>query len=183
MSVSPHRACWYSPAICRGALVFLPRPTVSESHKPWGVKRRGSEQSLKYSTRCRMEAFLWCADLGLVGKLPLGPLGWWTISKHRSHRVMRRTTPVELDCTNRGNLSIGKISILSFEIDDQLAHGNRKRAVVIFSLRFGWSKEANDTMCIKGISSTTETSFSRPVSRARSTGGIPKSTIAPNLDR
>jgi hypothetical protein len=71
------------------------------------------------------------------------------------------TTPVELDCTNRGNLSIGKISILNFEIDDQLAHGNRKRAVVIFSLRFGRSKEANDTMCIKGISSTTETSFCR----------------------
>ena len=62
---SPRRACWYSHAICRGALVFLPQPIVSESHKPWGVKRRGSEQSLKYSTRCRVEAdyrlaaFLW----------------------------------------------------------------------------------------------------------------------------
>jgi hypothetical protein len=107
----------------------------------------------------RLAAFLWCADLGRVGKLPLGPLGWWTINKHRFHRVMRRTTPIELDRTNRSNLPIGKIGILGFEVHDQLTHGDRKRAVMIYSLRFGWSEETNDAMCVKGIRSTTQAPF------------------------
>ena len=73
--------------------------------------------------------------------------------------MVRRTTSVELDRANRRNLSIRKVGILGFEIDDQLAHGDRKRAVMILSLRFGGPEEANDSVCIKGISVSTQAPF------------------------
>src|SRR5579883_1632786 len=72
---------------------------------------------------------------------------------------MRRTTPGELDGTNGGNLTVSKIGILGFEIHDQLTHGDRKRAVMIFSLRSRWSEEANDAMRVKGISCAAQAPF------------------------
>jgi len=72
---------------------------------------------------------------------------------------MRRTTPGELDGANRSDLSISKVRILRFEIDDQLTHSDRKRAVMILSLRFGGPEEANDAVRIKGISGPTQAPF------------------------
>src|SRR5260370_23458635 len=73
--------------------------------------------------------------------------------------MMRGTTPSELDGANRRDLSIRKVCILGFEIDDQLTHGDRKGAVVILSLRFGGPEEADYAMRIKGISGSTEAAF------------------------
>ena len=72
---------------------------------------------------------------------------------------MRRTTPGELDGTNRGDLSIGKVCILGFEIDDQLTHGDRQRPMMVFSLGFGRPEEADHAMRIKGISGSTQAPF------------------------
>src|SRR5260370_9942597 len=73
--------------------------------------------------------------------------------------MMRGTTPSELDGANRRDLSIRKVCILGFEIDDQLTHGDRKGAVVILSLRFGGPEEADYAMRIKGISGSTQAPF------------------------
>src|SRR5260370_13837839 len=73
--------------------------------------------------------------------------------------MMRGTTPRELDGANRRDLSIRKVCILGFEIDDQLTHGDRKGAVVILSLRFGGPEEADYAMRIKGISGSTQAPF------------------------
>jgi hypothetical protein len=73
--------------------------------------------------------------------------------------MMRGTAPGELDGANRRDLSISKVCILSFEIDDQLTHDDRKGAVAILSLRFGGPEEADDAMRIKGISGSTQAPF------------------------
>jgi hypothetical protein len=73
--------------------------------------------------------------------------------------MMRGATPGELDGTNRGDLSIGKVRILRFQSDDQLTHGNRKGAVMILSLLFGGPEEANNAVSIEGISSSTQAPF------------------------
>jgi hypothetical protein len=90
---------------------------------------------------------------------PLGARRGWAIGKHRFDRMMTRPTPGELDGTNGSDLAIGKVGILGFEINDELAHGDRKRAVVILSLRFRRPEEANDAMRVKGISSSTQAPF------------------------
>src|SRR5215469_13543833 len=72
---------------------------------------------------------------------------------------MRRTATVKLDGTNRGDLSITEICILSFQIDDQLTHSDGQRSVMIFSLRFGRSEETDHPMRIKGISGPTQAPF------------------------
>jgi hypothetical protein len=66
--------------------------------------------------------------------------------------MMRRTTPSELDRTNSGDLSIRKVCILGFEIDDQLTHRDRQRPMMVFSLSFGRPEEADHAMRIKGVS-------------------------------
>jgi len=80
--------------------------------------------------------------------------------------MMRGTTPGELDGTNRGDLSIRKVCILGFEIDDQLTHGDRKGAVMILSLRFGGPEEADYAMCIKASAARPRLLSARPVSCA-----------------
>src|SRR5947207_12587060 len=83
---------------------------------------------------------------------------------------MRWTTPSELDRTNSGDLSIRKVCILGFKIDDQLTHRDRQRPMMVFSLRFGGPEEADHAMRIKGISGSTQapfrqTGFLRPFCR------------------
>src|SRR6266516_6412434 len=73
--------------------------------------------------------------------------------------MMRRMTPGELDGTNRGDLSISKVCILGFEIDDQLTHRDRQRPMMVFSLRFGGPEEADHAMRIKGITGSTQAPF------------------------
>jgi hypothetical protein len=73
--------------------------------------------------------------------------------------MMGGATPGELDRTNRGDLSVRKIGILSFEIDNQLTHRDRKGAVMILSLRFSGPKETDDAMRIKGISGSAQAPF------------------------
>src|SRR6266567_4043623 len=73
--------------------------------------------------------------------------------------MMRGTTPGELDGTNRGNLSIGKVCILGLEVDNQLTHRDRQRPMMVFSLRFGGPEEADHAMRIKGISGSTQAPF------------------------
>jgi len=63
------------------------------------------------------------------------------------------TTPGELDRANGGNFASGKLRILGLEIDDQLAHRDRERAMMILSLGFGRAKEADHPMGIKSGSS------------------------------
>ena len=72
---------------------------------------------------------------------------------------MRGTTPGELDGANRRDLTIGKVRILGFEIDDQLTHRDRKGAVVILSLRFSGPEEADYAMRIKSVSGSTQAPF------------------------
>ena len=106
-----------------------------------------------------LAALFWRPNLFIAGKLPTGSLWRWAIREHRFHGMMRGTTPGELDGANRGDLSIREVGILGFEINDELAHGDRKRAVMILSLRFGRPEEANDPVRIKGISSSAQTPF------------------------
>src|SRR5260370_4013103 len=84
--------------------------------------------------------------------------------------MMRRTTPGELDGTNRRDLSIRKVCILDCEIDEQLTHRDRQRPMMVLSLSFGGPEEADHAMRIKGISGSTQapfrqTRFLRPFSR------------------
>jgi hypothetical protein len=111
----------------------------------------------------RLAALFRRANLGIARELPLRALWRRAIRKHRFHRVMRRTTPIKLDRTNRRDLSIGKVRIFGFEINDQLKHGDRKRAVMVLALLFRGTEEANDPVCIKGVSSSTQT----PLCQAR----------------
>jgi len=107
----------------------------------------------------RLTALFWRANLCIAGKLPTGSLWRWAIREHRFHGMMRGTTPGELDGANRGDLSIREVGILGFEINDELAHGDRKRAVMILSLRFRRPEETNDAMRVKGISGSTQAPF------------------------
>jgi hypothetical protein len=91
-----------------------------------------------------------------------------TISEYSFHGMMRRTKPGELNRANGSNLPISKVGIFCLQINDELAHGDGQRSVMILSLRFGWSEEADHAMCIKGISSPPQTSrwqasFLRPL--------------------
>jgi len=58
-------------------------------------------------------------------------------------------------------------------IGDELAHSDGQRSVMILSLCFGGSEEAEHAMCIKGISSSPQTSRRQASFCARSTGGRP----------
>jgi hypothetical protein len=72
---------------------------------------------------------------------------------------MTGATPGKLDSANGRNLSISKVSIFRLEIHNQLTHRNGKRSMMVLSLRFGGSEEADHAMCIKSISSSTQAPF------------------------
>src|SRR5438552_2079710 len=72
---------------------------------------------------------------------------------------MRRTTPGELDSTNGGDFTISKVYILSLAIDDQLAHRNWQRPMMVLPLSLCGPKETDDTMRIKGIGGSTQATF------------------------
>jgi len=59
------------------------------------------------------------------------------------------TAPGELDGANGRNFPLRKSGILGLEIHDQLTHRDRQRPMVIFSLGFGGSEEADHAMGIK----------------------------------
>jgi len=88
------------------------------------------------------------------------------------------TTPGELDRANGGNFASGKLRILGLEIDDQLAHRDRERAMMILSLGgclgrkrliIPWVSKA--AVARRKVLSAT------PVSSARSAGGIPNKVM------
>src|SRR6266566_2601337 len=100
-----------------------------------------------------MATFLWRADLVIARELPTRPRRGWAIGQDSFHRMMTRTTPGEPDGANGGDFASSKICILSLEIDDELAHRDRERPMMIFSLGFGGTKEADHAVGIESPSS------------------------------
>ena len=91
--------------------------------------------------------------------MPSGARRGWAIGKHRFDRMMARTTPGELDGTNGSDLAIGKVCILSLQIDDELAHRNRQGSMMVLSLSLGGSKETDHAVGIKSIGSSSQATF------------------------
>lgn len=89
-------------------------------------------------------------------------------------KLYRNREPVPLVVRGAGQ-AMATI-VLGFEVNDKSTHCDEQRTMMIFSLLFGWSEEADDAMRIKGVSGTTRLRVARSVSFARSTGETPKST-------
>ena len=78
------------------------------------ARNRRDTPALSMETDHGLAALFRCAHLGIAGELPLRALWRRAIRKHRFHCVMRRTTPIKLDGTNRRDLSISKVCIFGY---------------------------------------------------------------------
>jgi hypothetical protein len=70
--------------------------------------------------------------------------------------MMTGTAPLKLDGTNGSDLSQRELGILGLEINDELAHRDRQRPMMALPLGFGWTKEADYALRIKGVGSSTQ---------------------------
>lgn len=75
---------------------------------------------------------------------------------------MTGTVPIKLDGANVRDLSAAvKSGYSALPINDKLAHRDRQRPMMALSLGFGWTKEADHSLRIKGQGLSTQGPFSQ----------------------